>query len=71
MGLLDAERAPLLVRHLWADGDPGPIVAALAQVPELVEPTLAFVGASLGPSDLACVTGSVFLAGELNGLVRS
>lgn len=48
--LLDAERAPLLVRHLWADGDPGPIVAALAQVPELVEATLAFVGAALGPS---------------------
>ena len=31
----------------------------------------AAAAASLGPSDLACVTGSVFLAGELNGLVRS
>ena len=33
----------------FADGDPGPIVAALAQVPELLGPTAAFLSAALGP----------------------
>ncbi|CAA9276723.1 MAG: hypothetical protein AVDCRST_MAG52-3581 [uncultured Blastococcus sp.] len=48
--LLDADSAPLLVRDHFAGGDPGPIVASLAQVPELVGPTLPFLGAVLGPS---------------------
>lgn len=33
----------------FAGGDPGPIVAALANVPELLGPTLGFIGAALGP----------------------
>ncbi len=45
--LLDAERAPITVQSLYSEGDPGPIVAALATVPELVRPTMAFVGAAL------------------------
>jgi AhpD family alkylhydroperoxidase len=48
--LLGATDAPLLVRDLYASGDPGPIVGALAHVPELCEVTLPFVGAALGPS---------------------
>lgn len=48
--LIDERYAPLLVRDLFAGGDPGPIVAALAQVPELCEATLPFIGAALGPS---------------------
>jgi AhpD family alkylhydroperoxidase len=48
--LIDADSAPLLVREHFAGGDPGPIVASLAQVPELVGPTLPFLGAVLGPS---------------------
>lgn len=48
--LIDADSAPLLVRDHFAGGDPGPIVASLAQVPELVGPTLPFLGAVLGPS---------------------
>jgi AhpD family alkylhydroperoxidase len=47
--LLDASSAPITVREFFADGDPGPIVAALANVPELVAPTLGFVAAALGP----------------------
>lgn len=43
------EQAPLTTKPYFAGGDPGPIVAALAQVPELLAPTLAFVGAALGP----------------------
>lgn len=47
--LLDARTAPLTVQQYFADGDPGPIVAALATVPEMVGPTLSFVGPALGP----------------------
>jgi AhpD family alkylhydroperoxidase len=47
--LLDSDTAPLSGQAYFADGDPGPIVAALAQVPELLGPTLAFVSAALGP----------------------
>ena len=46
--LFDASSAPLLARRYFDDGDPGPIVAALATVPELLAPTLGFVGAALG-----------------------
>lgn len=50
--LLTAESAPLLTRPAFADGDPGPIVAALAHVPEVLEATLPFLGTVLGPSAL-------------------
>jgi AhpD family alkylhydroperoxidase len=46
--LLDAVTAPLSTQPYFAGGDPGPIVAALANVPELIGPTLGFVGAALG-----------------------
>jgi AhpD family alkylhydroperoxidase len=48
--LLEAEQAPLLARPFFASGDPGPIVAALAQVPELLEVAMPFLGTVLGPS---------------------
>jgi AhpD family alkylhydroperoxidase len=48
--LMDAAQAPLLVRTFYEDGDPGPMVAALAHVPELCELALPFIGAALGPS---------------------
>ena len=48
--LIDAASAPLLARPYFASGDPGPIAASLAQVPELLGPTLPFLGAVLGPS---------------------
>lgn len=48
--LLDSAAAPLTARRFYADGDPGPIVAALAQVPELLEVTLPFLSAALGAS---------------------
>lgn len=46
--LLDAAAAPISAQSWYAAGDPGPIVAALATVPELLKPTLGFVGAALG-----------------------
>jgi AhpD family alkylhydroperoxidase len=51
--LIDAASAPLLARDLFGSGDPGPIVASLAQVPELLSPTLPFLGAVLGSSFLS------------------
>lgn len=48
--LVDASRAPLLARPYFESGDPGPIVAALAHVPELLEVTIPFVSTALGPS---------------------
>lgn len=50
--LLGPEQAPLLARPFYAGGDPGPIVAALAQVPELLEVAMPFLGAVLGPSGI-------------------
>jgi AhpD family alkylhydroperoxidase len=47
--LLDASTAPISSQRFFAGGDPGPIVAALAQVPELLAPTVEFIGAALGP----------------------
>ena len=46
------ETAPLLVRGRFADGDPGPITAALANVPELAGPALDFLGTVYGPTRL-------------------
>lgn len=50
--LITPEQAPLLARPYYGDGDPGPIVAALAHVPELLEVALPFLGGALGPSAL-------------------
>lgn len=47
--LLDGTTAPMTTQNFFTGGDPGPIVAALANVPELLAPTLGFVGAALGP----------------------
>ena len=50
--LLTRETAPLLARHLFERGDPGPITATLAHVPELMEAVLPFIGAVYGPSSV-------------------
>jgi len=46
--LLNATNAPIAARQFFDGGDPGPIVAALANVPELLGPTVGFIGAALG-----------------------
>jgi AhpD family alkylhydroperoxidase len=48
--LLSAEQAPLLARPYYQGGDPGPIAAALASVPELMTKALPFIGAIYGPT---------------------
>lgn len=49
---IEPGQAPLLARPYFAGGDPGPIVAALAQVPELLVDAVPFIGTALGPSGL-------------------
>lgn len=51
--LLTSERAPLLARPYYERGDPGPIAAALANVPELMEVALPFIQTVYGPTSLA------------------
>lgn len=48
VGLITADRAPLTAARHWREGlDPGPIVAALAHVPELLDAALPFIGQAL------------------------
>ncbi len=51
--LITAATAPLTTRQFFEGGDPGPIAAAIAQVPELLGPSLNFLGAVLGPGCLS------------------
>ncbi len=50
--LVDADRAPLLARPYYAGGDPGPIVASLAHVPEILEAAMPFIAVILSPSSI-------------------
>jgi AhpD family alkylhydroperoxidase len=51
IALIEPAGAPILARPWYADaGETSPIVRALAQVPELLGPTMPFLGAVLGPS---------------------
>ena len=50
--LISPEQAPLLARRFYAGGDPGPITATMAHVPELLESALPFIGAVLSPSSI-------------------
>jgi AhpD family alkylhydroperoxidase len=68
--LLGAEQAPLLARsHYRDDGSASPIVAALAQVPELLDVTIPFVGRVLGETAMDVRTKEVVILrlSALNG----
>jgi AhpD family alkylhydroperoxidase len=59
--LVEASQAPLLARPYYANGDPGPIVAALAQVPELLEVAMPFIGMTLAPSAIPWRTKEIVI----------
>lgn len=59
--LVEAADAPLLAREFYEGGDPGPIVAALAHVPEMLEVAAPFVGTVLGPSALPARTKEIVI----------
>jgi len=59
--LLDAASAPLPTRPYFADGDPGPIAASLAHLPDLLPAALAFIGVALGGSWLPTRTKEIVI----------
>ncbi|MGH9037445.1 MAG: carboxymuconolactone decarboxylase family protein [Acidimicrobiia bacterium] len=50
--LVRVDQAPLLARPYYEAGDPGPIVAALAHVPELLAACVPFLDVVFGPTAL-------------------
>jgi AhpD family alkylhydroperoxidase len=50
---IEHSQAPLLAKAFYGEGDPGPIVTTLANVPELLEATLPFIGTALGASAIS------------------
>ena len=59
--LIEPEQAPITARPYYAHGDPGPIVSALAHVPELLEVAMPFLGTVLGPSALPLRTKEIVI----------
>ena len=53
VSLIIESQAPVSARHLFASGDPGPLVSSWAQVPEMLDVTLPFVGMILGASSIS------------------
>lgn len=49
---IEARSAPLLARRFFERGDPGPLLATLAHVPELLEVAAPFIAVALGPSSI-------------------
>ena len=50
--IIEADQAPLLAKAFFGGGDPGPITATMAHVPELVEVALPFLGTILSPTNI-------------------
>lgn len=61
VSLVDAEQAPLLIRHLYAAGDPGVIARALANVPEVAEVAMPFLSVALGPGSAPPVAKEIVI----------
>lgn len=53
VALISDRQAPVSARPYFAGGDPGPLVASWAHVPEMLDVTLPFVGMVLGPSSVS------------------
>jgi AhpD family alkylhydroperoxidase len=50
--LIARDQAPMTAQPYYADGDPGPLVAAFAHVPEVLDSIMPFLGTIFGPSSL-------------------
>lgn len=57
--LIGPDDAPMTTKPYFAEGDPGPIVAALANVPELLEAAMPFLSAVFAPSALSLRTKEI------------
>jgi AhpD family alkylhydroperoxidase len=58
---LQADEAPLLAKPFYGGGDPGPITATMAHVPELLEVALPFIGQALAPSAIPFRTKEIVI----------
>ncbi|MDQ3529099.1 MAG: carboxymuconolactone decarboxylase family protein [Actinomycetota bacterium] len=61
VSLVDASQAPLLAQAYYAAGDPGPLVTALAHVPEVLDVALPFIGTVLGESAIDLRTKEIVI----------
>jgi AhpD family alkylhydroperoxidase len=61
VSMLSESDAPLLAKPFYGGGDPGPITATMAQVPELLEVALPFIGAALSPSAIPFRTKEIVI----------
>ncbi len=58
---LDAQSAPMTVRQFFANGDPGPLPATLAHVPDLMKTALPFIGTAFGASGIDVRTKEIVI----------
>ncbi len=58
---LSQAQAPLLAKPYYEGGDPGPIAATMAQVPELLEVALPFIATALGASSISFRTKEIVI----------
>lgn len=53
INLIHKDDAPISLRSYYGAGDPGPLVSSMAHVPELLQVTMPFISAALGPSSVS------------------
>ena len=51
--IVEQSQAPLAAKPFYANGDPGPIISSLANVPELLATAAPFIGTVFGPSSVS------------------
>jgi AhpD family alkylhydroperoxidase len=59
--LLEDAQAPLIAKPYFADGDPGPIVASMAHVPEMLEVAMPFLSMVFGASSVSLRTKEIVI----------
>ena len=67
---LDAQSAPITVRQFFAHGDPGPLSATLAHVPDLMKTALPFLGTAFGASGIDVRTKEIVILRTLPFLIN-
>jgi AhpD family alkylhydroperoxidase len=66
---IPAAEAPILARPFYGGGDPGPITATMAHVPELLQVALPFIGGALSASAVPFRTKEIVIL-RASGMLR-
>ncbi|MBM3960168.1 MAG: carboxymuconolactone decarboxylase family protein [SAR202 cluster bacterium] len=61
VALIDAANAAPAAQPFYANGDPGPVPASLAQVPDLMAAALPFIGRAFAPTTLDARTKEIVI----------